>query len=303
MSSLSLSSFSPFYFPSFSRPQSESLLARHPTGTFIIRPSSQTGAAALSIQQNKRVLHVLVHEDASGVRLSAPSGLLECADWTALIQRLKEEKIINKGIEYKQYIQGQLVQAQPPCTGADKSPLSVSSSLPLPVPVPPASSPPPLAFPGGLAPPIAHSQSTDPFAIYASITPGSRRLICSEYRGLLSAFIVSHVYSSSSLRALAEWREKHDITKQEHESVLLTLGLTATEFDERCASASSSSPSSPHSPSPRDSPGDCAVCLSAPRACAFMPCGHVCVCMECAGQLSECVLCRTKIEKSLKVFL
>jgi serine/threonine protein kinase len=48
---------------------------------------------------------------------------------------------------------------------------------------------------------------------------------------------------------------------------------------------------------------ECIVCVDAPRSIALAPCGHVCSCADCAGDLQQCPICRQAIAACLKVFL
>ena len=48
---------------------------------------------------------------------------------------------------------------------------------------------------------------------------------------------------------------------------------------------------------------DCAVCLTAPRAVAFGPCGHIACCKGCAPTLDVCPLCKKDVASRLPVFL
>jgi hypothetical protein len=47
---------------------------------------------------------------------------------------------------------------------------------------------------------------------------------------------------------------------------------------------------------------ECIVCVDAPRSIALAPCGHVCSCEDCAGDLQQCPICRQAIDGRLKVF-
>jgi hypothetical protein len=47
---------------------------------------------------------------------------------------------------------------------------------------------------------------------------------------------------------------------------------------------------------------ECIVCVDAPRSIALAPCGHVCSCEDCAGELRQCPICRQAIDGRLKVF-
>jgi len=45
----------------------------------------------------------------------------------------------------------------------------------------------------------------------------------------------------------------------------------------------------------------CNVCLDRPRETVLQPCGHVCLCLQCADRIrrgeNQCPVCRSRIEK------
>lgn len=47
----------------------------------------------------------------------------------------------------------------------------------------------------------------------------------------------------------------------------------------------------------------CCICMDRPRNIFFQPCGHVCVCSECAAAVRECPLCRTPVAQRFQAFL
>ena len=47
----------------------------------------------------------------------------------------------------------------------------------------------------------------------------------------------------------------------------------------------------------------CVICLFNKKCFLFLPCKHVACCEKCAKDLSNCPMCRTKIESSFKVFV
>lgn len=53
---------------------------------------------------------------------------------------------------------------------------------------------------------------------------------------------------------------------------------------------------------PRDKDKDCIVCAEKQRSMALVPCGHVCLCADCAGPLRECPICRQAIRERIKLF-
>ena len=47
----------------------------------------------------------------------------------------------------------------------------------------------------------------------------------------------------------------------------------------------------------------CCICRDSEIATALCPCGHVTCCSECSEKLTECPLCRKKIEHIQRIFL
>jgi len=127
----------------------------------------------------------------------------------------------------------------------------------------------------------------------------------SEYKGMLSALIMDKStsgLSESSVRALKEWRSKHGLADEQHAKVLRSLGLSPSEFDSLCNASCavvSSRPILARSPSEDES--GCVVCMASSRVAAFVPCGHMATCMDCANMLSDCPLCREPILRVIKV--
>jgi len=46
----------------------------------------------------------------------------------------------------------------------------------------------------------------------------------------------------------------------------------------------------------------CKVCLDKDADVVFIPCGHICCCMECTEALRQCPICRKKIERAFKTY-
>lgn len=42
----------------------------------------------------------------------------------------------------------------------------------------------------------------------------------------------------------------------------------------------------------------CSICCSKPRSTCFLPCGHICCCLECTKKLYNCPYCRTKVTEN-----
>lgn len=51
-----------------------------------------------------------------------------------------------------------------------------------------------------------------------------------------------------------------------------------------------------------DDSTQCVVCLDAPRTRALVPCGHCCACEACHTTIRACPLCRTPVERTLRVY-
>ena len=47
----------------------------------------------------------------------------------------------------------------------------------------------------------------------------------------------------------------------------------------------------------------CVVCLDSASNMAFVPCGHVCCCAQCATNVAACPLCRKLLDRKLRVYL
>ena len=62
------------------------------------------------------------------------------------------------------------------------------------------------------------------------------------------------------------------------------------------------SPSPPRAASGGDADGECVVCLERQAQVAVIPCGHVCLCAECAQQQGLCPICRSHICGRLRLF-
>ncbi|KAJ7515767.1 hypothetical protein O6H91_22G027200 [Diphasiastrum complanatum] len=49
-------------------------------------------------------------------------------------------------------------------------------------------------------------------------------------------------------------------------------------------------------------PNICVICLEQDYNIVFVPCGHMCCCSSCSSQLSNCPLCRRRIEQFVKTY-
>ena len=46
----------------------------------------------------------------------------------------------------------------------------------------------------------------------------------------------------------------------------------------------------------------CKVCLDAEANCAFIECGHIVSCLNCAKLLTRCPVCRETIKRTLRIY-
>jgi hypothetical protein len=56
------------------------------------------------------------------------------------------------------------------------------------------------------------------------------------------------------------------------------------------------------SSSPSTSENTCKVCMDAEVNCAFIECGHIVTCLDCAKLLTKCPICRETIKRTLRVY-
>jgi len=100
------------------------------------------------------------------------------------------------------------------------------------------------------------------------------------------------------------YRRQHGIGEEEHAEALQRLSMAPAEFraklsDGRGGGAAAQGPVE-----------ECCVCLDAPANSMLAPCGHHCMCFECAETLRttgtrasrRCPLCRTELQHVVKVF-
>jgi hypothetical protein len=80
----------------------------------------------------------------------------------------------------------------------------------------------------------------------------------------------------------------------------LTLEAAANAHATQPQSPSRQAP--PAAVAPADDENECVVCLSAPRECVLLECGHACVCEQCSATLATCPMCRAHIERVVRMF-
>jgi len=76
----------------------------------------------------------------------------------------------------------------------------------------------------------------------------------------------------------------------------------AWDLTKRQAAAAAASPP-PQPPVPRQASAECVICLDAAATHATVPCGHICLCADCAENLKACPLCRTPLVQTMRIYL
>ena len=46
----------------------------------------------------------------------------------------------------------------------------------------------------------------------------------------------------------------------------------------------------------------CLICMDARIEVVFLPCGHAYVCMQCGGTLAACPMCRSPVERAIRLY-
>jgi hypothetical protein len=328
VASSSLSDFSfvshPNFFPEFSRELTEAELSNHPSGTFLVRPSSHPGHLVISLVQKRRVLHLLVDfhptlgwSMESNAWNSHQLGKLNFSSLEELLAALKQAKFISNGIIKEKVC----IQTKSKDKGNEEKNEKLQSQQnhenPINSSVFAGNNEKVIKFSDysglvGSSPPLSDSKQGNLSSLISSETSSSSFLSSSslssaefEYRGMLSALLPSRTFTSSDVNFLLEWRKIHQINQNQHEKVLNSMGITGQEFDIKCQSACTSDNEAANGQVEKvnSNSTECVVCLTETRACCFLPCGHLSTCFDCAVRLKECPICRSKIEKIQKVYL
>lgn len=48
---------------------------------------------------------------------------------------------------------------------------------------------------------------------------------------------------------------------------------------------------------------ECVICLDAKRCIVFSPCGHLCLCEECARPMKQCPMCQQECKDKMKIYI
>lgn len=137
-------------------------------------------------------------------------------------------------------------------------------------------------------------------------------------------FLAKYLFSGESLLNITHenLKESGVSLTSDRESILKALKLYVNEKSQNCNDADLNSKSENPSAPPLDTKqncsgvlnvdekestnveGECVICMDEKSEVVFVPCGHMCCCHSCAqNELEDCPMCRTKIERTIRVIL
>lgn len=124
-----------------------------------------------------------------------------------------------------------------------------------------------------------------------------------KYRAAISeAYLSANGITNVDLQLFAHLRSTYSITLAQHTAVVRELDVSEDEWQLVVSSAANKETAKVN---------ECVVCLSAPSTFILVPCGHVCLCAECAvqfipvvGEVPQCCPnCRKTVQSVLKTFM
>ena len=128
------------------------------------------------------------------------------------------------------------------------------------------------------------------------------------YRELVRGVLLDERLTRRSYDALKAERDKRKVSKAEEKGVLKELGITEDRWDK--LRRQKGRPVEGQAAGGEGVDLDCVVCLDAKKDHVCMPCGHVCMCAECAasvvksrGKDGNCPMCHKKVDDCIRVFL
>lgn len=137
-------------------------------------------------------------------------------------------------------------------------------------------------------------------------------------------FLAKYLFSGESLLNITHenLKESGVSLTSDRESILKALKLYVNEKSQNCNDADLNSKSASPTAPPLDTKqncsgvlnvdekestnveGECVICMDEKSEVVFVPCGHMCCCHSCAqNELEDCPMCRTKIERTIRVIL
>ncbi|XP_045455435.1 E3 ubiquitin-protein ligase LRSAM1-like isoform X1 [Melitaea cinxia] len=137
-------------------------------------------------------------------------------------------------------------------------------------------------------------------------------------------FLAKYLFSGESLLNITHenLKESGVSLTSDRESILKALKLYVNEksqnYNDADLNIKSASPNSPPLDTKQNCSGvlnvdekestnvegECVICMDEKSEVVFVPCGHMCCCHSCAqNELEGCPMCRTKIERTIRVIL
>merc|ERR1719397_1919408 len=102
-------------------------------------------------------------------------------------------------------------------------------------------------------------------------------------------------------------------SQQEQELASISAELRELAASSNNKNANTTSPTSSAPSSPKDDlesenarlkeQRTCKICMDGEVGVVFLPCGHLCCCVNCAPALKDCPVCRTNIQGTVRTFL
>ena len=142
-------------------------------------------------------------------------------------------------------------------------------------------------------------------------SPGAERLPLALYRELLRGCVMGGGVSAQVWDSLKAERVKKAVTKAEHVQVLKDVGLTEVQWEKMRKTRVKTGGGGGGAGETIDL--DCVVCLDERKDQLCRPCGHVCLCAGCAGQMVKdkgkgknslkCPMCDKEVEEVMKIYL
>lgn len=118
------------------------------------------------------------------------------------------------------------------------------------------------------------------------------------YRYASAGFTVFGVYllAKHAFQCIMERRRYWEIRKRVLAAAAKRPGQYNDGSDDKSENGSESSKRD------RSVPDLCVICLEEEYNSVFVPCGHMCCCTRCSSHLTNCPLCRRRIEQAVRTF-
>ncbi|XXG54390.1 hypothetical protein AAC387_Pa03g2285 [Persea americana] len=116
------------------------------------------------------------------------------------------------------------------------------------------------------------------------------------YASMGFTFVGAYLIAKHAINYILERRRRQDLQKRVLAAAAQRLG------QENEGSNGKSENGSDNTKRDHLMPDLCVICLEQEYNAVFVPCGHMCSCTSCSSQLSNCPLCRRRIEQVVRTF-